>query len=187
MTRAARAPVDAALGGRDVERLHQHEPEGGLGRRAAPVQRDRGYDGGGQLVLDQQVADLGTVAVGEHDVDVVLEQVGDGLHRHLAGGDLVLDPRAAVLAGHRVAAQGDQDPHARNLAKRVRDGQGVGSVGSSSPNRGSARRYCQISPGLGFAGRSGSGAIRPSAVSQNASTACRTRRETEPATPVCGA
>ena len=90
VTTAARTPVDAAAGQRGVERVHQHEAEGRLGLRAAPVQRDRGYDGRGQLVLDQQVADLGAVAVGDHDVDARGEQVGDRLHRDLGGGDLVL-------------------------------------------------------------------------------------------------
>ena len=57
------------------------KPERRLGLRAAPVQRHRGYDGRGELVLDQQVADLGAVAVGDDDVDVLLEQVGDRGHR----------------------------------------------------------------------------------------------------------
>ena len=70
-----------------------------------------GTDGRGQLVLDQQVADLRPVAVGDHDVDVVAR----------AGPRRPPSPPArrrsgppagpAVRVGHRVAAQREQDPH----------------------------------------------------------------------------
>ena len=96
---------------RRVQRVHQHEAERRLGLRAAPVQRDRRYDGGGELVLDQQVADLRAVAVGDHDLDVVGQQVRDRLHRDLRGGDLVLDAGPPVGVRHRVPAQCQQHPH----------------------------------------------------------------------------
>ncbi len=78
------ATFDAAPGQGRVERVHQHEAEGRLGLGAAPVQRHRGYDGRRDLVLHEQVADLGSVAVRDHHVVALRDQVGDGLHRHLA-------------------------------------------------------------------------------------------------------
>ena len=77
VTTVALRPPDAPLAQRVVERVHQHEAQRGLGLRAAPVQRHRGYDGRGDLVLDQQVADLRAVAVGDDDVDVAGDQLGD--------------------------------------------------------------------------------------------------------------
>ena len=53
----------------------------------APVQRHRRDHVRGQLVLDQQVADLRAVAVGEHDLDAGGDEVGD-----------VLRPRRAIAS-----------------------------------------------------------------------------------------
>ena len=71
--------VDAAPGQRRLERVHQDEAQRGLGLGAAPVQRHRGHDGGGQLVLHQEVADLRAVAMGDHDLVAGGDQVGDRL------------------------------------------------------------------------------------------------------------
>ena len=113
------AALDVALAERGVERVHQDEAERGLGLRAAPVQRHGRYDGGRELVLDQQVAHLRAVAVGEHDLEVLRDQIGDGGHRDLGRGDLVLGPRPAVGLRHGVAAECDQDPHAQTLGRRL--------------------------------------------------------------------
>ncbi len=83
--------------------------------RNAPVQGDGGHDGGRHLVLDQEVADLGTVAVGDDHLVVVLEQTRDRGHRDLGRGDLVLGACPAVRIGHGVSAECEQDPHALNL------------------------------------------------------------------------
>ena len=120
VTTVAVRPVEPAAGERGVERVHQREAEGGLGLGAAPVQRDRRHDGRGELVLDQQVADLRAVAVGEHDVDAGLDQVGDRRHRHRGRGLLVLDAGPPVGAGHGVAAQREQDPPCPDAEDPVR-------------------------------------------------------------------
>ena len=66
----------------------------------------------GQLVLHEEVADLGTVSVGDHDLVVVLQEAGDRGHRHGGRGDLVLGTCPTVSVRHRVAAECEQDPHA---------------------------------------------------------------------------
>ena len=83
VTSGGAAPVDARARRARVEGVHQHEAERGLRLRAAPVERDGGHDARGELVLDEQVADLGAVAVGDDDLVVVLEQAGDRGHRDL--------------------------------------------------------------------------------------------------------
>ena len=113
------AAVDGPAGELAVERVHQHEAEGGLRLRTAPVQRDRRYDGGSQLVLHQEVADLGAVAVGDDDVVVVLEEARDRRHRDLGGGDLVLRARPPVGVRHGVAAECEQDPHGATVVSAL--------------------------------------------------------------------
>ena len=104
----------AALGQRGVEGVDEHEADRPLGLRAAPVQRDRRDDGGGELVLDQQVADLGAVAVGEHDLVPGCDQVGDAA---IATSAAAIWSSAGPPVGvrHGVAAEREQDPHASNL------------------------------------------------------------------------
>jgi hypothetical protein len=110
-----RTPVEVAVGEGRVERVHQHEPERRLGLRAAPVQRHGRYDGRGDLVLHQQVADLRPVPVREDDLDVVGEQVGDGVHRDPGRLDLVLGPGPTRRVRHGVSTEREQDPHGTNL------------------------------------------------------------------------
>ena len=74
VTSAAIRAVHAGQRERLVERVEQQGPEGPLGLGAAPVQRNGRDDGGGDLVLDEQVADLRAVAVG-HDELVLDGQV----------------------------------------------------------------------------------------------------------------
>ena len=100
---------------RGVERVHQDEAERRLGLGAAPVQRHRRYDGRGELVLDQEVADLRPVAVGDHDLDVVLDELGHRGHRHLGRRDLVLRSGPAVGARHGVAAQRQHHSHSQTV------------------------------------------------------------------------
>ena len=119
VTRAADA-VDSAAGELGVERVHQHEPEGRLGLRAAPVQRDGRYDGGGQLVLDQQVADLRAVAVGHHHVGAgprAAHPRPPSRPRRPRSGP---PPGATLGVGHGVAAQRQQDLHADEPSRRRR-------------------------------------------------------------------
>lgn len=59
---------DTATGERGLERVEDGEADRPLRLRAAPVERHRRDDVGGDLVLDEQVAHLGSVAVGEHDL-----------------------------------------------------------------------------------------------------------------------
>src|SRR5690606_13971894 len=81
-----------------------------------------------ELVLDEQVADLRTVAVGEHDVVAVRDQVGHGLHGLVDRGLLRLRRRAAVLAGHGVATEGDQNAHGHRPLS-------IGRTRETSPRR----------------------------------------------------
>ncbi len=111
VTTAALAPVDAARPQRVVQRVHQHEADRRLGLRPAPVQRHRRDDGGGELVLHQQVADLRTVAVRDDHVDAAGDEVATPRIATWRGRDLRLRPGTAVRAGHRVAPQGQQHPH----------------------------------------------------------------------------
>jgi hypothetical protein len=97
-----------------VEGVHQHEAQRGLRLRTAPVERDRRDDGRRDLVLHQQVPDLRTVAVGDHDVDVADDQVGDTCHRLMGRRDLGARAGPAVGARHRVAAEREQHPHGRS-------------------------------------------------------------------------
>ena len=71
----------------------------------------RRHDCGGELVLDEQVADLRAVAVREDDLVAGRDEVGDVLHGRRDGGALVVGRGAAVGGGHRVAAQGEENPH----------------------------------------------------------------------------
>ena len=83
----------------------------GLGLRAAPVQGHRRHDRGGELVLDEQVADLRAVAVGEDDLVAGRDEVGDRLHGRRDRGALGVRGGAAVGGGHGVAAQGEESAH----------------------------------------------------------------------------
>ena len=108
-----------AGGQRRVELVGEGEGDRRLGLRDVPVQRHRRDDVRGHLVLDQQVADLGAVAVGQHDLDAGGDDVGD-VARGLADRvPLGAGRRRAVGAGHGVAAEGDHDAtggHSRTLA-----------------------------------------------------------------------
>ena len=88
----------------------------GPGSRAADVHRHRRHRLGGERVLDQQVADLGAVAVGEHDAPALLDQGGDAAHGAVDVEQLLLE--GADLAGLEdgVAAEGDDDGLAGLLA-----------------------------------------------------------------------
>ena len=81
--------------------------DGGLGLGDAPVQRHRRHDVRGELVLDQQVAHLRSVAVGQDDLDTGGDDVGDVPGRLADGVPLGGGRRRTVRPGHGVAAQGD--------------------------------------------------------------------------------
>ena len=92
-----------------VQLVGEREGDGRLGLGDAPVQRDRRDDVRGQLVLDQQVADLRTVAVGQHDLDAGRDDVGDVAGRLAERVPLGAGRRRPVGTGHGVAAEGDHD------------------------------------------------------------------------------
>ena len=99
--RARRAPCPASRGSR--------KPMVALRLRAAPVQRDGRHDVRGELVLDQQVADLGTVAVGQHArrcPGAIRSATCSIAERH--GAVLVARRGAAVGPGHGVPTESDQ-------------------------------------------------------------------------------
>ena len=104
--------VDAAGGQRPLERVEDGEADGGLRLGTAPVQRHGRHDVRGELVLDEQVADLGAVAVREHDVMAGRDEARDVLHRAADRVALLLGRGTAVRAGHGIAAERDEDPHA---------------------------------------------------------------------------
>src|SRR3954462_3025444 len=60
-----------------LERVEQREADGPLRLRAAPVERDGRDDVRGELVLDQEVADLRAVAVRQHDLVAGRDELGD--------------------------------------------------------------------------------------------------------------
>ena len=73
-----------------LEGVHDGEADGALGLGAIPVQ-GHGWDHvRGELVLDQQVADLGAVAVGDDDLVPGGDEIGHALHGAGDGGALGL-------------------------------------------------------------------------------------------------
>ena len=81
----------SASGGQGVvEGVEDREAEGALGLGAAPVERHRRDDVRGELVLDQQVAHLGAVAVGDDDLVPGGDEIGHALHGAGDGGALGL-------------------------------------------------------------------------------------------------
>jgi hypothetical protein len=76
-----------------------------------------------ELVLDEQVADLRAIAVGEDEFVAGLDESGRGLHGDGDRGNLVLRGGAPVRGRHGVAAEGQEDSHEPTLgvgAHRVR-------------------------------------------------------------------
>ncbi len=108
--------VGAQRGEGGVECVEDRHPERPLGLGAAPVQRHRRDDVRGELVLDEEVADLGPVPVRDDELVPRGDEPGGVLHRAGDGGDLGARGGVAVGAGHRVAAEGQQDPHLTSLA-----------------------------------------------------------------------
>ena len=98
------------------QRLRRHVADLALALGAADVHRHRRHRLGGERVLDQQVADLGAVAVREHDPPAVLDELRDAAHGAVDVEQLLLE--GADLAGLEdgVAAEGDDDGLAVLLA-----------------------------------------------------------------------
>ena len=90
--------VEPGIAQRVVEGVQDREAERPLGLGAAPVQRDRRHDVGGELVLDQDVADLRAVAVGDDQLVAGGDQSGGGPHRDADRLDLGGRGGAAVGA-----------------------------------------------------------------------------------------
>ena len=91
------------------QRLLEHVADLALAFGAADVHGHRRDGLRGEGVLDQQVADLGAVAVREHDPPAVLDELRDAAHGAVDVDELLLE--GADLAGLQdgVAAQGDND------------------------------------------------------------------------------
>ena len=83
VTKVPSTPHDQSEG--VVEGIEDREAEGALGLGAAPVERHRGDDVRGELVLDQQVAHLGAVAVGEQHLVAGRDELDDGVGADVAG------------------------------------------------------------------------------------------------------
>ena len=89
----------------------QQVAELALGHRAERVQRQPGHLRLAHRVLEHERADLGAVAVRQHDLMAVAAQRHDGLGHRPRAVELV-GPRAAlVLLEQGVAADGDHDAH----------------------------------------------------------------------------
>ena len=73
--------LDAARGEGGLEGVEQREADRPLRLRAAPVERHRRHDVRGELVLDEEVADLGPVAVGDDDLVPGGDELGEVLAR----------------------------------------------------------------------------------------------------------
>ena len=101
-----------AAGQGGLEGVEQDEADGALGLGAAPVERHGWHDVGSELVLDEEVADLGSVAVGDDDLVAGADEVREVAARRRDGGMLGLGCRVAAGARHGVSAQRDEHPHA---------------------------------------------------------------------------
>ena len=110
-----------------VEALLQHVADLPLGLGAADVHGHGRDELGREVVLDQDVADLGTVAVGEHDAPAVGHEARDAPAALVDVDELLLE--GADLAGLQdgVAAQGDDH--------------GAGRLRSRRPSFGSTGRF----------------------------------------------
>ena len=103
---------DVEAGQRRFQGVEHREADRPLRLGAAPVERHGWHDVGGDLVLDEQVADLGAVAVGEDDLVPCGDELGDVLHRLGDGAHLIGRVRRAVGRGHGVSAECHENPHA---------------------------------------------------------------------------
>ena len=111
MTIAATGRSTSAGGEGGLEGVEQREADRPLRLGAAPVERDRRHDVRGELVLDEEVADLGPVAVRDDDLVAGGDELGEVVARDGDGVELGLGRRAAVGPGHGVAAQRHEHPH----------------------------------------------------------------------------
>jgi hypothetical protein len=105
------SPPKVTVGEMLLECVEDEEADGALRLGVAPVECDRWYDVSCKLVLHHKVADLGTVAMGQDDLDALGHEIGDPLHGELNGRGLGGRGGAAVRTGHRIATERDQDPH----------------------------------------------------------------------------
>src|SRR5665647_2094514 len=92
-----------------LQGLLEHVADLTLAHRAANVHGHRRHGLGGERVLDEEVADLGAVTVGEHDAPAALDELGDAAHGAVDVEELLLE--GAHLPGLQdgVAAEGDDD------------------------------------------------------------------------------
>jgi len=102
-----------------LQGAHNDRADRALGLRDAPIEWDGRHHLGGQLVLQQQIADLWTVAVSEHDLVSGFDQASDVDHCRADRPSLVGRGRAPVGSGHGVAAQRNQyaSTHTGNLSR----------------------------------------------------------------------
>jgi hypothetical protein len=101
-------PADPELVG---ERVRDREPDRGLGLGHAPVERDRRHDVACQLVLDQHVAHLRPVAVGQHQfVEPLDHELGHLRHGAPHVGGLLARRPGGPGRCDGVAAERDDGP-----------------------------------------------------------------------------
>ncbi len=94
-----------------TERVRDREADGRLGLSDAPVERHRRDDVPSEFVLDQEVADLRAVAVGDDELEVDrCEQMGHLLHRGTDRRGLLGRGTGGTGRGDRVPPEREHDP-----------------------------------------------------------------------------
>jgi len=92
-----------------VQGLLEHVADLALAHGAADVHRHRRHQLGGDLLLDEEVADLGPVAVCHDDAVALGDHLGDAPRRAVDVDELLLEGPDLAGLQDGVAAQGDDD------------------------------------------------------------------------------
>jgi len=109
-----------------VQGLLEHVADLALAHGAADVHRHRRHELGGDLLLDEEVADLGAVAVRHDDAVALGDHLGDAPRRAVDVDELLLEGPDLAGLQDGVAAEGDDD----GAALRMHDATSIGMVPS---------------------------------------------------------
>ena len=115
VTSVTTALVDAAAPKRVAQRVLEHEADRTLRVADRVVDRHRGHLPIGDLRAAQDEADLGPVAVRDHDVPAGGDHVDDVRRRRAHGIVLVAERRVLAVADQRVAADRDDCDRLRSF------------------------------------------------------------------------
>ncbi|OIQ70793.1 hypothetical protein GALL_475930 [mine drainage metagenome] len=101
--------MDGQRAGRQssIQRVHDEQRNRALSLGTAPIEWNRWHYVGGDLVLNQEIADLGAVAVGENHLEAFADEIGHVLHRGRDGQLLVDRASRTVGSCHRISTEGN--------------------------------------------------------------------------------